>query len=154
MKKISLIIIGCLSITSSAQFLKEQSETRLPEIVKLPLNSMDVHVADIDNDSDLDIVIAVEFHKNIILLNDGKGHFSNGSHLLPDKAEEITPKPYPYYPYHDSEDVTITDVNKDGLLDIIFVTEDDKTNEFYIQKKMERLVIAHRIFQSLIFLMH
>lgn len=92
---------------------------------------MDTKVVDIDNDGDLDLVIAVEFVKNVILINDGTGHFTDGSDLLPNKLETKNPKPYRYYPYHDSEDVTVADFDKDGLIEIIIVTEDDETNEYY-----------------------
>lgn len=116
------------------QSFKNVSSTHLPEKVLKPYNSMDASVVDIDLDGDLDIVIAVEFLKNCILINDGKGNFSDGSNLLPDKIAVVNPKPYQYYPYHDSEDVMVEDINKDGLLDILFVTEDDRLNELYLQK--------------------
>ena len=105
----------------------------LPEVVKLKRNSMDAKVTDIDGDGDPDIVLAIEFYKNVMLINDGSGKFSDGSHLLPDKNDTISPKPYKYYPYHDSEDVAVEDFNKDGRPDILIVTEDDKINEWYIQ---------------------
>jgi len=135
MRLVISFLIALFSTSISAQHLKEVSTTNLPKISKVPLNSMDANVVDIDNDGDLDIVIAIEFQKNVILLNDGNGSFTDGSNLLPDKIAKANPKPYQYYPYHDSEDVMIEDINKDGLLDILFVTEDDKTNELYIQKK-------------------
>lgn len=134
MKHLLAFVLGFFSISAQSQLLKEATFTHLPSIVRLPYNSMDASVADIDADGDLDIVVAVEFYKNIILLNDGKGNFKDGSSRLPDKIATAVPKPYKYYPYHDSEDVMIEDINKDGLLDILFVTEDDKNNEFYIQK--------------------
>jgi hypothetical protein len=81
--------------------------------------SMDAAVADMDDDGDLDIVIAHEFRPNILLLNDGYGHFTDGSHGLP-RTE------------HDSEDVGIADYDGDGDLDIVIVTEDDQTNELYL----------------------
>ncbi|RZN84223.1 MAG: VCBS repeat-containing protein [Winogradskyella sp.] len=135
MKQVLFLLIGIYCLNSNAQVFKDASSTHLPDITKKAYNSMDANVADIDADGDLDIVIAVEFRKNIILINDGMGNFSNGSNLLPDKVAKADSKPYQYYPYHDSEDVMVEDVNKDGLLDILFVTEDDKTNELYIQKK-------------------
>lgn len=135
--KILYLIGFCLLATGiHAQIqLEEVSFTHLPEVARLPYNSMDAKVVDIDKDGDLDIVVAVEFFKNIILLNDGKGVFADGSHLLPDKEDQISPKPYKYYPYHDSEDIEIVDINKDGLVDLVFVTEDDQVNEWYIQKE-------------------
>lgn len=135
MKPTLLFIVLILACNLNAQSFKEVSATHLPAIVKSGKNSMDAQIADIDRDGDLDIVIAVEFYKNVILLNDGTGNFKDGSSLLPNKERKTTSKPYPYYPYHDSEDVMIEDINKDGLLDILFVTEDDKKNELYIQLK-------------------
>lgn len=132
-------IAGCLlfhlnSLGQEISF-RNVTQTHLPEISKTPVNSMDSKAGDIDKDGDMDIIVAVEFQKNIILINDGKGYFSDGSHLLPDLKNEVTPKPYPYYPYHDTEDIALEDFDNDGDLDIIFVSEDDKFNEFYLKTK-------------------
>ncbi len=134
MKQLIVCLVGLIGVSVHGQSFKEVSSTHLPPSVKKAYNSMDASVADIDKDGDLDIVLAIEFYKNVILINDGKGNFSDGSNLLPDKVAKAATKPYQYYPYHDSEDVMIEDINKDGLLDILFVTEDDKTNELYIQE--------------------
>jgi hypothetical protein len=96
---------------------QDVSMTHLPPGVLDGL-TMDAAVADLDADGDLDIVLANEFRPNILLLNDGTGHFSDGSAQLP--ATE-----------HDSEDVGIADFDGDGDLDIIIVSEDDQTNELY-----------------------
>ena len=135
MKRSLLIAIGIIGCNLYGQSLKDVSSTNLPSIVTSARNSMDASIVDIDSDGDLDIILAIEFYKNVILLNDGKGHFTNGSNLLPDKKATKSTKPYNYYPYHDSEDVMVEDINKDGLLDILFVTEDDKINELYLQNK-------------------
>lgn len=128
MTTFSLILVG---FSLSAQRWEDVSESHLPAIVHKPYNSMDTKVVDIDGDGDLDMVIAVEFVKNVILLNDGTGRFEDGSNLLPNKRGFKDPKPYRYYPYHDSEDVAVADFDKDGLIEIIIVTEDDETNEYY-----------------------
>jgi len=109
----------------------DASATHLPSIALQPANSMDAKIVDIDDDGDLDIVVAVEFLKNMILVNDGNGKFSDGSGLLPDKVAKLATTPYPYYPYHDSEDVVVADFDKDGMIEIIIITEDDETNEYY-----------------------
>lgn len=127
----SILLFG-LAFNSEAQRFTEVSSSNLPPIVLNNNNSMDVAVADIDKDGDPDLVIAVEFVKNVILKNDGKGKFSDASNLIPDIESRLDSKPYPYYPYHDSEDIAIADFDKDGDLDIIFVTEDDKMNEYYV----------------------
>ncbi len=82
-------------------------------------NSMDGEAIDIDNDGDIDMVLAMEFRRNIILINDGTG-------VLNDESDVRFPNTV-----HDSEDIAIADFDKDGDLDIIFVSEDDQTNEYY-----------------------
>lgn len=103
---------------SNIQF-RNVSSTYLPAGV-LGNNSMDVEMADIDLDGDIDLVIASEFRPNLILLNDGSGHFSNGtSGRLPQL-------------FHDSEDIAIADFDQANGPDILFVSEDDQTNELYL----------------------
>ena len=74
MKQIALLVVFLLCLSVNAQLLQDVSSTNLPDLVKRPFNSMDANVADIDNDGDLDIVLAIEFYKNVILLNDGNGN--------------------------------------------------------------------------------
>lgn len=87
---------------ATLQFI-DTSDIHLPEIVKKSLNSMDAQSIDIDGDGDLDRVLAMEFVKNVVLINDGKGKFSDGSSWLSYLGATITPKPYPYYPCGDTE---------------------------------------------------
>ncbi len=82
--------------------------------------SMDVKAADIDNDGDLDIVLANEFQANSILTNDGKGNFI-------DESEKRLPQII-----HDSEDVVAKDLDGDADIDLLFCSEDDKVHEFYL----------------------
>jgi len=103
---------------SWAPLFTNVSTTNLP-VADLTRLSMDAASADFDNDGDLDILIANEHRPNILLINDGKGKFSNGSSRIP----QIN---------HDSEDIGIADFDHDGDLDIVIVSEDDKTNEFYL----------------------
>ncbi len=108
----------------NAQIYIDASD-RLPESgAKGP--SMDVRACDIDNDGDLDIILANEFKANTILINDGKANFSNMSkQLLPQSKR-------------DSEDVSIADFNLDGYDDLVFCSEDDivhgreNVHEFYL----------------------
>lgn len=83
-------------------------------------NSMDAKAADIDNDGDLDLVIAVEFTGNKILINDGTGVFTDES------ASRLPAKDY------DSEDIAIADFDGNVSLDLFFVSEDNQTNEYYL----------------------
>ncbi|TAI46997.1 FG-GAP repeat domain-containing protein [Flagellimonas allohymeniacidonis] len=109
--------------------LDSQIQTALPfknvtntnlEGIDTSKNSMDVEAVDIDKDGDLDLVIAKEFQPNQILINDGSGKFTDESRSrLPQNR-------------HDSEHIAIADFDNDNDLDIIFVSEDDKTNEYYL----------------------
>lgn len=99
--------------------LKDVTEEKLPyrELFK---SSMDVVSADLDKDGDEDLVVACEFCPNYILINQGNGKFVNESQArLPQKM-------------HDSEDIAVADFDGDGDIDIIFVSEDDLVNEYYI----------------------
>jgi len=98
---------------------RDVSSTNLP-LSSLGTNNMDARPADLDGDGDLDIVIAVEFFRNLVLINNGSGVFSNESNSrLPAQN-------------NDSEDVGIADFDGNGTLDIVFVSEDDSTNELYL----------------------
>ena len=114
-----VIIFGIVNLLAPNSIFNNVSETNLPvdDLAKL---SMDAASADFDNDGDLDILIANEHRPNIMLINDGSGKFSNES------ASKIPQN------NHDSEDIGIADFDHDGDLDIIVVSEDDKTNEFYL----------------------
>jgi hypothetical protein len=65
-------------------------------------------LADMDNDGDLDMVIASPAHPNRFLLNDGKGHFTDAS----DRLDLRVPM--------ETREVHVMDVNRDGLLDIVY----------------------------------
>jgi hypothetical protein len=101
-----------------AALYADVSQTHLP-VTDLSGLSMDARPADLDGDGDLDIVIANEFGRNILLLNDGTGRFTNASSRLPAAI-------------HDSEDVGIADFDGDGDLDVVVVSEDDQINELYL----------------------
>jgi hypothetical protein len=99
--------------------VQDVSSEHLP-LANLKNNSMDVETADLDKDGDLDMVVAMEFRPNVLLLNDGTGKMIFSSEgRLPQKN-------------HDSEDIALGDFDKDGDLDIIFVSEDDKIHEYYL----------------------
>lgn len=130
MKRIALLylLICCLTLGCSQQPSTQDDNsssmyvnvttTHLP-YQDLQLLSMDAAIADLDLDGDMDIIIANEHRPNILLINDGKGKFSNQSSQIPQVN-------------HDSEDIGIADFDADGDPDIIIVSEDDQTNELYL----------------------
>jgi hypothetical protein len=82
-------------------------------------HSMNVKAADIDRDGDLDLVIAMEFGANRLLLNDGSGRFADASERLPRAAR-------------DSEEIALADFDADGDLDVAVANEDDLKQELYL----------------------
>ncbi len=99
------------------QLFQDVTSTHMPSSTNAA--SMDAEVADIDGDGDLDVVVAIEFGRNLLLLNDGTGRLSDASNRLPGAVR-------------DSEDIGIADFDADGDLDILLVSEDDAVNELYL----------------------
>ena len=117
-----ICLLACSSL--SAQFYLNAS-SQLPDN-GAKQQSMDVRAADLDQDGDLDIVLANEFQGNTILYNDGAGNFTTAlAGTLPARIQ-------------DSEDVAIADFNGDGWLDLVFCSEDDvvlgeqNVHEYYL----------------------
>jgi len=94
------------------------SDTHLPQGA-WPGASMEARAADLDGDGDLDLLLAKEKRLNVLLLNDGHGHFTDASDRLPRTR-------------HDSEDVAVGDFDGDGDLDAVLATEDDAVPEYYL----------------------
>jgi hypothetical protein len=80
---------------------------------------MDAAAGDADGDGDLDLALAMEFEPKVLLVNDGRGHFSDVSTQLPRAV-------------HDSEDVAFADFDRDGDLDLVLASEDDRKDELYL----------------------
>lgn len=95
------------------------TDERLP-VSALEGLSMDARFADANGDGRPDIIIANEFRPNILLINNGKGFFT-------DESDARLPRSS-----HDSEDIAAYDFDGDGDIDILIVSEDDQKNEFYI----------------------
>lgn len=75
---------------------------------------------DLDNDGDLEIVVASELEANKVLINNGSGEFTDES------SSRLPAQQY------DSQDLIIADLNNDGNQDLFFVGDQNETNELYI----------------------
>lgn len=118
-------VLSVLTLSAMAQAVSLETE-HFKDVTDLALPvghvdglTMDAHLFDPDADGDLDVLLAMEYRPNILLLNDGTGAFTDVSHShLPPRT-------------HDSEDIATGDFDGDGDLDAVSVSEDDQTNEFY-----------------------
>lgn len=98
---------------------EDVSSSNLP-LDNLSGNSMDAKPVDVDGDEDPDLIIAIEFGANKILINNGQGIF-----------EDDSPRRLPTQDF-DSEDVAAADFDSDFDADLFFASEDNLTNEFYL----------------------
>lgn len=116
---IFFILFAPLNAAAQQSLYIDVSATNLPGDTFMPC--MDADAGDADGDGDLDLVLAVEFGVNLLLLNDGTGNLNHTSQHIPVNR-------------HDSEDVSFADFDNDGDLDLLFVSEDDQTNELYLNE--------------------
>lgn len=128
------ILISCASADDDTN---RPTETHFRDVSSTHListatsqNSMDGEAVDIDEDGDMDIIIACEFCPNILLINDGTG-------VLTDESDNRLPRTN-----HDSEDIAVADFDHDGDLDIIFVSEDDQVNEYFENTGNDRFEVG------------
>ncbi|MDX1672290.1 MAG: VCBS repeat-containing protein [Balneolaceae bacterium] len=122
------LLVSCLSDSDrvvngnggsgGATFFSDSTTTHLPSGI-LTGTSRAVQAADLDNDGDLDLAIAVEGEPNIILINDSTGNLSDRSDDLPDQS-------------FDTQALAAADYNSDGFIDLFFVSATDLTNELYL----------------------
>ncbi len=121
-KDLGLLALVAVTIVAHAAFealFDEVTGTHLPTEVLFGY-SMDAKPIDVEGDGDLDLIVAIEHRPNVLLINDGAGRFTDESaRRIPQQA-------------HDSEDIGVADLDGDGDLDVVVVSEDDRTNEMYL----------------------
>lgn len=110
--------LGPVGIAVAAPMVNESA--RLLPLEALQGRSMDTRLVDLDGDGRLDLIVASEFGQNVVLLG-GEAGFADARNALPRGR------------LHDSEEIGVGDFDSNGLLDIVFVAEDDQTNELYLQ---------------------
>ena len=120
--------MGCFICALPLTLLAQKKETsRFRDVTEtnVPIDgkehALDIAFVDVDGDSDLDAVLALESEPNRLYLNDGTGAFTWKKGAFVDEN-------------HDSEHVRVADFNNDRIADLIFVAEDDQTHEYYLGK--------------------
>gem|GEM_PF-1051908 len=116
--------------TPSPARYRDASDRLPPSVVGA---TMDARPVDVEGDGDLDLVLAMEHTPNILLINDGTGHFTDES------AKRLPQAP------HDSEDIAAADFDGDGDVDLVIVTEDDKIDEIDLGDGSGRFVAGVRL---------
>lgn len=102
---------------ASATLLRDVTATHVPSAPEL--HALDIALADVDGDGDLDAVLAVEGEANRLYLNDGQGRFTWKQGAF--GADQ-----------RDTEHVRTADFNRDSHADFVFVTEDDRVHQLYL----------------------
>ena len=103
-----------------------ETAARLPELLEY---TQDMKLGDLDGDGDLDIVVGNETPKNRLLINNGKGFFTDSAKNLPTPYEEET------------REVILLDVDNDKDLDIVFCNLTCNTCDHYTRNSQVRLLI-------------
>jgi len=109
---------GCAAAQSyESRYFRDVTDTHVPTDPEA--HALDAALADMDGDGDLDVVLALEGAPNRLYLNDGQG-------MLTWKKGAFTEVS------HDTEHIRIADLDHDGVLDCVFVAEDDHQHEYYL----------------------
>ena len=95
----------------------DATATHVPRAGKL--HALDAQFVDVDEDGDLDVVLAVEGDVNRLYLNDGQGRLSWRKRAFGSVA-------------HDTEHVSSADFNRDGHADVMFIAEDDHVHQLFL----------------------
>lgn len=103
------------SINASYMY-KDVTATHVPSAPSL--HGLDAVMIDVDKDGDLDVVLAVEYGANRLYVNDGSGHLTYKEGVFGNRRS-------------DAEHVRSADFNNDGIMDILFISEDDETHDLF-----------------------
>lgn len=119
-----LLLVSCNLFGQGPYFIPDNSAIPL---AATGISSMDVESFDVDDDGDLDLIIAGEYSRNLLLINDGNGVFAEDpNRLFPEKNTNDG------FSGEDSEDIAFADFNQDDIMDIIFISEDSIYHELLI----------------------
>ena len=128
-----MVIHEWIKAQSKTILFENKSQLMPQELTQMA--SMDVAHADLDNDGDQDIIIATEFGPNRVFLMQADGTFKNSP--IPGLKEYSGGMKG-----EDSEDIALGDFDKDGFVDLFFVSEDTPLHELYFNKQGKGFEVA------------
>src|SRR5690606_23368538 len=100
-------LCGCTAAqTNETSYFVDVTDTHVPADPEA--HALDAALADVDNDGDLDIILALEAAPNRLYLNDGSGVLTWKKNAFVEAA-------------HDMEHIRLSDFDNDGILDAVFV---------------------------------
>lgn len=106
---------------------RDVTATHVPQAPDL--HALDIALADVDGDGDLDAALAVEGAANRLYLNDGQGRFTWRKGAFGGQP-------------HDTEHVRAADFDRNGHIDFVFVAEDDRVHQLFLGQGGGRFVDA------------
>jgi len=125
-RKVSLFLCAYMMLCSCSHaqdasdetiYFKDVTVSHMPQDPKA--HALDVVLVDVNQDSHLDLILALESEPNRLYLNDGNGRFIWKRQVFVNRN-------------HDTEHVRVGDFDQDGFVDVLFVAEDDQNHEFYL----------------------
>ncbi|MBM0105272.1 VCBS repeat-containing protein [Steroidobacter sp. S1-65] len=112
---VGLAVLGSASASTSSVFV-DATATHVPSAPEL--HALDAAFVDVDQDGDLDVILAVEGDVNRLYINDGKARLTWRQGVFGKVA-------------HDTEHVLSADFNRDGIADVMFIAEDDQIHQLF-----------------------
>lgn len=113
-----ICLYGCATAQpNETRYFRDVTDTHVP--ADPDAHALDAAMGDVDNDGDLDVIVALEAAPNRLYLNDGKGVLTWKKGVFTEAS-------------HDMEHIRLADFNNDDILDCIFVAEDDQNHEYYL----------------------
>lgn len=107
---------GSGTTVSTSHMYNDVTATHVPSAPSL--HGLDAAMVDVDNDGDLDVVLAVEYGANRLYVNDGSGHLTYKEGVFGNRRS-------------DAEHVRTADFNNDGIMDVLFISEDDEIHDLF-----------------------
>lgn len=109
-------LLTCIAAAQGTSAFVDATTTHVP--LGPDMHAVDAAMTDVDGDRDLDVLVAIEHGPNALYVNDGQGRL-----MWKPGVFDGTPR--------DNEHVRVADFNRDGFMDVIFISEGDEVHQLY-----------------------